>query len=73
MLEQMIGKDVIEAYEAGLASLPESLQEAIILSVEFGLSHRELAEAIGSPSPNAARMLVSRALVKLSKAMDEAR
>jgi RNA polymerase sigma-70 factor (ECF subfamily) len=71
LLEQMIGRDVIDAYEAGLASLPANLQEAIILSVEFGLSHRELAEAIGSPSANAARMVVSRALVKLSKAMDE--
>lgn len=72
-LEQIVDRQVLEAYEAGLASLPESLQEAIILSVEFGYGHRELAEAIGSPSPNAARMTVSRALVRLSKAMERYR
>ncbi len=71
LLEQLMGRDVIEAYEAGLVTLPENMQEAIILSVEFGFSHGEVADAIGSPSANAARMLVSRALVKLSKAMDQ--
>ncbi|MBK8229306.1 MAG: sigma-70 family RNA polymerase sigma factor [Candidatus Eisenbacteria bacterium] len=70
LLEQMIGREMIEAYEAGLATLPEKMQEAVILSVEFGLSHREVAEAIGSPSANAARMLISRALVRLSTAME---
>jgi RNA polymerase sigma-70 factor (ECF subfamily) len=73
LLEQMIGKEVIDAYEEGLATLPETMQEAIILKIEFGFGHREIAEAIGSPSPNAARMVVSRALVRLSKAMDEHR
>ena len=73
LLDQVIGKEVIEDYEAGLATLPEAMQEAIILKLEFGFSHREIADAIGSPSPNAARMLVSRALVKLSKAMNEHR
>lgn len=73
LLEQMVDRQVLEAYEAGLASLPEPLQEAVILSVEFGYSHRELAEATGSPSPNAARMTVARALVRLSKAMESYR
>jgi RNA polymerase sigma-70 factor (ECF subfamily) len=68
-LEEMIGKEVIEAYESGLATLPATMQEAIILKVEFQFGHREIAEAIGSPSPNAARMVVSRAMVRLSKAM----
>jgi len=70
LLDQLIGKEVIEDYEAGLASLPEAMQEAVILRLEFGFSHREIADAIGSPSPNAARMLISRALVRLSKAMN---
>ncbi len=70
LLEQMIDREVIDAYEDGLSKLPEAMQEAVILSVEFGLSHREVADAIGSPSANAARMLVSRALVKLSRSME---
>jgi RNA polymerase sigma-70 factor (ECF subfamily) len=73
LLDQMIGKEVIEDYEAGLASLPETMQEAIILRLEFGFSHREIADAVGSPTPNAARMLVSRAMVRLAKAMNEHR
>lgn len=71
LLEEMVDRRVIESYEAGLAALPANMQEAVILSVEFGFSHREVADAIGSPSANAARMLVSRALVKLSRAMEE--
>lgn len=71
LLEQMIDRDVLEAYEAALASLPELTREAIILNLEFGMSHAELAEAIGSPSPNAARMFVSRAIARLARAMDE--
>lgn len=70
LLEQMIGKEVVDAYEDGLSRLPESLQEAVILKLEFGYDYRSIADAIGSPSPNAARMLVSRAMLKLSHAMD---
>lgn len=70
LLEQMIGREIVDAYENGLAQLPESLQEAVILKLEFGYGYREIADAIGSPSPNAARMLVSRALLRLSRTMD---
>ena len=34
--------------------------------VELGLSYQELAEVIGRPSADAARMAVGRALVKLA-------
>jgi RNA polymerase sigma-70 factor (ECF subfamily) len=69
LLEQMIGKEVVDAYETGLAELPEEMQEAIILKLEFGFGYQEIADAIGRPSRDAARMLVSRALVKLSSVM----
>ena len=69
LLEEMIGKDVIDTYETALATLSPAMQEAVILRLEFGFTHREIGDAIGSPSANAARMLVSRGLVKLSKAM----
>lgn len=70
LIEQMMGKEIVDAYETGLARMPETLQEAVILKLEFGYGYREIAEAIGSPSADAARMLVSRALLKLSRAMD---
>ncbi|MDM7916000.1 MAG: RNA polymerase sigma factor [Candidatus Eisenbacteria bacterium] len=73
LLEEMVGREVMQSYEAALAQLPGQMREAVVLRLEFGFSHREIADAIGSPSPNAARMLVSRALEKLSRAMDRHR
>jgi RNA polymerase sigma-70 factor (ECF subfamily) len=49
------------------------MREAVILRLEFGFSHREIADAIGSPSANAARMLVSRAVEKLARGMSHHR
>lgn len=69
LLARYVDVEVVEAYETGLATLPEATQEAIILSLEFGMSHRQVAEAIGSPSANAARMTISRGLARLAKAM----
>jgi RNA polymerase sigma-70 factor (ECF subfamily) len=73
LLEQMLGERMMEAYETGLAELPPRVREAVILSLEFGVSHSELALAIGSPSADAARMMVSRGLARLSKSMESYR
>lgn len=70
LVEQAIGREAVEAYEAGLARLPESQQEVVILRIEFGFTYLEIAEAVGSPSANAARMTVSRALLRLAEVMD---
>ena len=70
-LVMAIGKETLEAYEKALAKLTEEQQEAVMLRLELGFTHREVAMAIGSPSANAARMLVARALVRLSEVMDE--
>jgi RNA polymerase sigma factor (sigma-70 family) len=68
-VEQAIGRETMEAYEAALAGLPEIQQEAVILRVEFGFSYPEIAAALDRPSANAVRMMVSRALVQLAEAM----
>ena len=69
-LQQAIGREKFEAYERALGQLPERQQEAVILRVELGHTHPEVAAAVGCPSPNAARMLVSRALVRLAELMN---
>lgn len=69
LVSEMVGSDVLMAYEAALATIPEEHQQAVILRVEFGFSYEEVAQAIGSPSANAARMTVTRALARLAKAM----
>lgn len=73
LLDQVIGREAMEAFEAALATLPAIQQEAIILRLELGMSHQEVADAIGSPSADAARVMVSRAIVQLAKELDEHR
>jgi RNA polymerase sigma factor (sigma-70 family) len=68
-VEQMVGSPIVESYEAALARLGERDREAVILRVEFGYTHEEIAEALGSTSANAARMTVTRALVRLADEM----
>ena len=53
--------------EAALASLTEDQQQAVVLRIEMGLSFQQVAEATESPSADAARMLVTRALARLSE------
>ena len=73
VVERAIGRETLEEYEAALASLPEEQQEAVILRIEFGFTHPEIADALGKPSANAARMTVARALVRLMETMGERR
>jgi RNA polymerase sigma-70 factor (ECF subfamily) len=66
-LEELIGKQAVEAYDEAMTALEPEEREAIIGRVEFGLSYAELATAMGRPSADAARMAVARALLKLAK------
>jgi RNA polymerase sigma-70 factor (ECF subfamily) len=69
-VEQAIGRERFAAYEAALVALDEKQQEAIILRLEMGFSHQQVAEAIGCSSPDAARMLVARAVQRLAETID---
>ena len=72
-LERAIGREVLEAYEHALEELPEAQRNAVVLRVDFGFTHAEVAEVLGCPSPDAARMLVARGLVGLAGRMGEVR
>jgi RNA polymerase sigma-70 factor (ECF subfamily) len=69
-LEGAITREGVERYETALATLDPADREAIIARLELGLTHQEIAEALGKPSPDAARMMVARAMVQLARAMD---
>jgi len=69
-LEEAIGSEALEAYERALGALREDERQAVILRLEFGFTHEQVAEALGKPSADAARMLVARAMVRMSEAMD---
>ena len=66
-LEELIGKQTVEAYDQAMAALEPEEREAIIGRVELGLSYAELAAAMGRPSADARRMAVGRALLKLAR------
>lgn len=66
-LEELIGKQALDAYDEAMAALEPDEREAIIGRVELGLSYSQLAAAMGRPSADAARMAVGRALVKLAR------
>lgn len=68
-LDRVIGQDWLARFERGLDALEPEQRQAIVLRIEFGFSHQQVAEALGKPSANAARMTVARALVELAKAI----
>jgi RNA polymerase sigma factor (sigma-70 family) len=68
-LEQLIGRQALDRYDAALADLKPEEREAIIGRLEFGMSYAELAAALGKSSPDAARMAVTRALLKVVEQM----
>ena len=68
-LEKAIGREAVERYEQALNRLKPADREAIVGRIELGLTNEELADVLGKPSPNAARMAVERALFRLAKEM----
>jgi len=71
-LEQAIGREAVEQYERALAKLTAGEREAIIARVEMGYTYAELAEALGKPTPDAARKAAQRAMVRLAEEMERA-
>lgn len=69
-LDLAMGSEALDRYDAALARLRPEERELIIGRAEIGLTYPELAEATGKPSPDAARMAVARALVRLAEEMD---
>lgn len=61
--------NTLMAYDKAIEQLNEDECEAVILRMEFGFSHQEIADMLERPSANATRMFISRALVKLAKTM----
>jgi RNA polymerase sigma-70 factor (ECF subfamily) len=68
-LEEAIGREAVDRYEAALARLKPEEREAIIARVEMDYTYEELAEALGKPTAEAARKAAQRALVRLAEEM----
>jgi RNA polymerase sigma-70 factor (ECF subfamily) len=68
-LEQAVGREGLERYEAALATLRPADREAIIARLELQQSYEEVALALAKPSAAAAHMAVTRAVKALIRAM----
>jgi RNA polymerase sigma factor (sigma-70 family) len=72
-LEVVIGRQGIARYEAALQTLKPADREAIIARIELQQSYEEVAIALHKPTPDAARVAVTRALGRLLEAMAHTR
>ena len=72
-LKAAIGNQAVARYEKALATLRHDEREAIVVRIELGYTHEELAGLLGKPTANAARMAVERAITRLANAMRDAR
>jgi len=70
-LERQVGRETLERYETALQRLGEEQRQAVVLKVEMGYSNAEIAEALGRPSADAARVFTARAIAQLAEAMRE--
>jgi RNA polymerase sigma-70 factor (ECF subfamily) len=70
-LEEAIGEQALHRYEAALSRLSEDEQALVLARIELGLGYQEIARETNRPSPDAARMAVRRALVRLASEMDD--
>jgi RNA polymerase sigma factor (sigma-70 family) len=68
-LEDAIGREAAERYEAALTRLRPSDREAVIGRLEMDYTYAELAEALGKPTSEAARKAARRALLRLANEM----
>lgn len=68
-VSEAIGREQLNRFEQALARLQPTDQEAIVARIELDLPYRELAQVLGKPSPDSARMTVTRALARLAEEM----
>jgi len=69
-LEEVIGVEAMENYESALQRLRPEERELIIARVEMQQSYQQIAVAHNRSSADAARMAVTRALLRLAEEMD---
>jgi RNA polymerase sigma factor (sigma-70 family) len=68
-LEAAIGEEAVRRYDLGLKKLRAEEREAVILRVELCYEYAQIADMLGKPTADAARVAVSRALARLSREM----
>jgi RNA polymerase sigma factor (sigma-70 family) len=68
-LEVAIGQEAVDRYERALQALRPHDRELVVAKIEMGYTNGEIAELLDKPTPNAARMAVERAIIRLAAEM----
>ena len=68
-LEEAVGTEALERYEAALLRLRPEDREIVILRIELCHSYEDLVQILEKPSRDACRVAVTRALARLSVEM----
>ncbi len=68
-LEEAVGRDALDRYDAAMARLSDEQREAVILRVEMGYTYAQIGEALGGATADAARMTTTRAIARLGRLM----
>jgi RNA polymerase sigma-70 factor (ECF subfamily) len=71
-LELAIGSENVKRYDAAVQRLSPTDREAVICRMELQYSYDELAVVLNKPSPEAARMAVTRAVKRLVQELRDA-
>ena len=71
LLEELIGRERLSRYESALNKLNDDDQGLLIARLEHGLSYKEIALELHRPTADAARMALSRAIMRLAHEMTE--
>ena len=69
-LAGVLGSVTIAAYDEALASLTPDQQQVVVLRLEFGFAHQEIAQLLGRTSANAVRMQIARGVARLAERLD---
>lgn len=72
-LEQILDREKWSLYEQAFERLDADDQVAITARLEEGMPYEDIARELGKPSADAARMAVSRAVLRLARAMQTVR
>ncbi len=69
----LLQQEDLLAFERALETLPERQRHAVLMRLELDLDYKWIASECGFPSPDAARMAVSRGLELVAKEMSDGR
>jgi RNA polymerase sigma-70 factor (ECF subfamily) len=70
-LDDALRTEVLDRYDAALEKLTDAQRQAVVLRLEMGFTHAQVADALECPSADAARMLAQRAVVRLAEELGD--